>query len=71
MPINGKLSIGEVLPDWQAPRGYVTEVVAVVTGAMPTPIDPAVPRWGSSAEVCALYGARPHHDARPKGAKVS
>lgn len=56
MPANGKLVVGEILPDWQCRSGYVTEVVSVVTGRLPTPIDISSPRWGSSAEKCAIYG---------------
>ncbi len=56
MPINGKLRIGDVLDDWQAPRCYVTEVVSIASGPLPTPIDLTVPRGGSSAERCVLFG---------------
>lgn len=56
MPRDGKLLVGERLPDWQCKPGYVTEVVAIFTGRLPTPIDITSPRWGSSAESCALHG---------------
>lgn len=57
MPADGKLRTGEVLDDWQAPHGYVTEIVSITSGRMPTPIDLNSPMRGSSAsEACALFG---------------
>ncbi len=56
MPRDGKLVVGETLPDWQVRPGYVTVVDAVSSGRLPTPIDITSPRWGSSAESCALHG---------------
>lgn len=65
MPRDGRTQVGDILPDWQCRRGYVTEVVAVHAGKLPTPIDIYSPRWGSSAESCALHGGSVHHDAQP------
>ncbi len=48
---------GDVLHD--PITGETRVVVAVVSGRMPTPIDPSVPSLsGSSSELCALYGAK-------------
>lgn len=64
MPRNGKLVVGEDLEDPGAPAGTVTVVVAITTGRLHTPIDLRAPRWGSSAESCALHGGSAHHDAQ-------
>jgi hypothetical protein len=71
MPSDGKLSVGEVLDDWQAAPGTRTVVVSVLSGKLPSRIDLTSSMRGSSAESCALYGGPAHSDTQPKPRKVT
>lgn len=55
--VDGKIVVDETLPDWTLPRGWERVVVSVVSGRLPTPIDPTVgPKGAGGMERCALYG---------------